>query len=356
VRSSSYARATLAVTLMRGLEQARAGGHAAEAAAAFVYLTRAPARWRRFGEAAGYIDAGIEYCARHDLEGSSPYLFAVRAECALDEGDWQSAADYAAGVLRAGGIGPATIISLAVLGRLRARRGDSGQWQVLDRALELAHDPEELGRVAPVAIARAEAAWLEGRNEVALEQTEVAWPAVLARGDPWLTGELALWRRRAGSDETPAKEVAEPYARALAGDWREASRLWAELGCPYEAALAAAEGDDEDCRGALEALHRLGATATAKVVAHAMRERGTRGLPRGPLPQTSRNPAQLTAREVEVLDLVADGLRNAEIAERLFVSVRTVDHHVSAILRKLDVESRTQVAGAAARLGVGTQR
>ena len=341
--------------LMRGLELARGGGHAAEAAAALVYLARGAARRMDFEEAGRYIDAGIEHCDRHDLEGTRPYLFAVRAEIALEQGDWQRAADSAGLVLRAGGVGPATVVSLAVLGRLRARRGDSGQWPVLDRALALADT--ELHRLTIVAVARVEAGWLEGRNEAVLEETQAAWEVALARADPWITGELALWRRRAGSDETPAKtRVAEPYALALAGDWGGAARLWAERGCRYEAALALAEGDEDDCRLALETLHGLGATATAKVVARRMRERGAHSLPRGPLPQTSRNPAQLTGREVEVLDLLIDGLRNAEIAERLFVSVRTVDHHVSSILRKLDVDSRSQVAGAAARLGLGPQR
>ena len=115
---------------------------------------------------------------------------------------------------------------------------------------------------------------------------------MLAGGDPWQIGELAQWRRRAGSDEELPKGIAEPFALALAGDWRGASALWAELGCPYEAALAAAEGDDVHRRRALEALHALGAGATAKIVARRMRERGVRGLPRGPRPQTSAEPGR----------------------------------------------------------------
>ena len=136
-------------------------------------------------------------------------------------------------------------MALAVLGRLRARRGDSGQWTLLDKGLELAERTRELNRIVPVAAARAEAAWLEGRDAAALEETTLAWELVLAGpGDPWQIGELAQWRRRAGSDEELPKGIAKPFALALAGDWRGASALWAELGCPYEAALAAAEGDD----------------------------------------------------------------------------------------------------------------
>lgn len=342
--------------LTRAIELARDNGHPWEASQALVYRAAAATRRREFADAARYIDVGIEYCDRNDAEGARPYLFAMRAQRELDQGDWGRAAESAAVVIRQGGLGPATVMSLAILGRLRARRGDSGAWEALDRALALAQRSGEFHRTGPVAIARAEAAWLDGRPDAALDETQAVWPDAVEKGEPWLLGDLTVWRHRAGSDDPSPRELPQPFARELAGDWREAARLWEELGCPYNAALAMAQGDDDACRRALDDLHRLGAGAAAQLVARKMRERGARSLPRGPVAKTRSNPAQLTAREIEVLELVSDGLRNAEIAERLFVSVRTVDHHVSAILRKLDVGSRAQVAGAAARLGIGNQR
>jgi DNA-binding NarL/FixJ family response regulator len=135
--------------------------------------------------------------------------------------------------------------------------------------------------------------------------------------------------------------------------WRAAER-WSELGCPYEAALALAESDDDPgaVRESLDELHRLGARPASALVARRLRRRGVRGLPRGPRPQTRENPAGLTPRELEVLALVAEGLRNAQIAQRLVVSQKTVDHHVSAVLRKLDVHTRGEAGAAAARLGL----
>jgi DNA-binding NarL/FixJ family response regulator len=75
-------------------------------------------------------------------------------------------------------------------------------------------------------------------------------------------------------------------------------------------------------------------------------------LPRGPRPSTRENPAGLTAREVEVLVLLRSGLGNAEIAKQLFLSSKTVEHHISAILRKLGVRTRLEATAEAARLGL----
>ena len=72
----------------------------------------------------------------------------------------------------------------------------------------------------------------------------------------------------------------------------------------------------------------------------------------GPRSATRRNPARLTSREVQVLGLIADGLRNSEIAARLFLSEKTVDHHVSSVLRKLGVQTRRQAAEHASRAGI----
>lgn len=132
--------------------------------------------------------------------------------------------------------------------------------------------------------------------------------------------------------------------------------LWTEIGCPYEAALALADASDESVlRRSLEALQCLGAVPASTIVARRLRQRGVRGLQRGPRPSTRKNPARLTAREVEVLTLVAEGLRNADIAERLFLSAKTIDHHVSSILGKLGVRTRSEASTEAARLGVTPQ-
>src|SRR5262249_43989978 len=98
-------------------------------------------------------------------------------------------------------------------------------------------------------------------------------------------------------------------------------------------------------------LQSLGAQPAAAAVARRLRERGVR-VARGPRPSTRDNPAQLTAREVEVLALVAEGLRNADIARRLNVSEQTVGHHISAMLRKLDVRTRGEAGATAVRLGL----
>ena len=243
------------------------------------------------------------------------------------------------------------IQALSVIGRLRARRGDPGTWAPLDEALGLAG--HELQRLEPVATARAEAAWLTGDPARVAGETDAVLELARRCEAPWVIGELLCWRRRAGVEEEPGGAVAEPYALELAGAYEEASERWAALGCPYEAALALAGASDEALlRRSLDELLALGAGAAAAIVGRRLRERGAANLPRVPRAATRENPAQLTARELEVLALLAEGLRNRDIAGRLFLSTKTVDHHVSAILRKLGARSRGEAAVQASRLGL----
>ena len=245
-------------------------------------------------------------------------------------------------------------MALTTLGLVRARRGDPEADAPLSEEHALAWPTEELFRAAPVVAARAEAAWLAGETAAVEQETDAALSLALQRQAPWVVGELACWRWRAGlRDRLPPGAAAEPYALSLAGEAAQAAKVWRELGCPYEAALALADGDAaEPLRRAHEELQALGARPAAAIVARKLRERGVRGVPRGPRPRTRANPAGLTARELEVLALLARGLRNAAIADELVVSEKTVDHHVSAVLRKLDVRTRGEAAAEAARLGL----
>jgi DNA-binding CsgD family transcriptional regulator len=212
---------------------------------------------------------------------------------------------------------------------------------------------DEIDWAGPVALAGAEIAWLEGNAEQIGEITSAAFEmARTATAVPWILGALAGWRARAGLQiDLGDAELPEPWALELAGRHDDAAAAWERLGRPYESAVVLGLGGDR-IEEAHARLRDLGAAAPAAIFARRLRESGVRGISRGPRPSTRENPANLTPREVEVLSLVADGLSNAEIAQRLHLSVRTVGHHVSSILRKLDVPSRARAGVEAARLGI----
>jgi DNA-binding CsgD family transcriptional regulator len=334
---------SLALALDAGLEE--------HVARAYTNLGASAVDGRDYPLADRHLAAGIAYCTEHDLDSWRLYMTGYRARSELDQGRWDAAAVSATSVVAHPGVAaPSRITPLVVLGRLRARRGDPDPWTPLEEALELATATGEVQRLAPVAIARAEARWLAGEPEKVDAETAAALALALEHGDRWSTGELQAWRRRAGlEDEIAPEAVAAPFQPELGAE--AAAELWRALGCPYEAALTMAESEEGQRRG-LRELQQLGARPAANVVARALRQRGVRDVHRGPRAATRSNPAGLTARELEVLALVAAGLRNAEIAARLFLAEKTVAHHVSAILRKLGAGTRSHAAAEASRLGI----
>jgi DNA-binding CsgD family transcriptional regulator/tetratricopeptide (TPR) repeat protein len=342
-------------TLERSLDVAVANALHTDAARSLSILASTAVAARRHRLAEHYAQAAVEHCTKHGLERDRRYALAARARLELDQGRWDDAVETAESVRRV----PRTsvtprIAALTVLALVHARRGNGCEQDLLDEAWELAEPTRELPRFGPVAAARAEAAWLRGDAAGVAAATDDALPEALERHASGLAGELLAWRLRAGLvvDTVPAR-VPPPYAAQLAGDWAGAAETWRRLESPYEAALALADAESEaPLREALTELRRLGAAPVEASVRRRLRGLGARGVPRGPRPATQRNPGGLTGRELEVLGLLATGLPNSEIASRLVLSRRTVDHHVSAILHKLDVRSRVDAVAEAQRLSL----
>jgi DNA-binding CsgD family transcriptional regulator len=339
--------------LERSLELARTAGLEEHVGLAYLNMVWAAGRTRTHAAIEQALREGLEYCSERGLLIWRRYLVAFQARMALDRGQWSEAVDLASDLLRDPRVQNPRVPGLIVQGLVRARRGDPEVWPPLDRALQRADQSGELQFIGPVAAARAEAAWLEGNLDAVRPATAAALELARQRQAAWVVGELACWRWRAGVDEPIVDGVAEPYALEMSGQWRQAADFWAGRGCPYESALALASAPEQDAlRQALDELQRLGARPAAGIVARRLRELGARGLPRGPRVGTRANAAQLTARQLEILELLTQGLRNAEIAERLYLSARTVDHHVSAILDKLGARTRTEATRQAAELGI----
>jgi len=320
----------------------------------------------RFAEADRYLCAAITYANEHDLgvlDFWRHWAVAWLALTRLFQGRWDDAAEHAVSVLQIATAAADTletpaprvvptsfrsasyvrIPALIGLGRVRARRGDPQVAPILDEALALSPPSGPFQFLGPLRAARAEAAWLTGDRHQAGAEARAAYDVVVRQGLRWQAGELAYWLWRAGELTEPPATAAEPFALQIRGDWAGAAAAWDALGCPYEAARARAESDDETAmRESWATFDRLGARPELAIVTQRLRDISARNLPRGPRPSTRANASRLTAREMDVLLLIEEGRSNAEAAERLYLSPKTVEHHVSSIFAKLSVSSRKQ--------------
>ena len=342
--------------LERSLSLARQAGFDDHVARALANLAWSALTSGQLSLAHRYLADGISFTSERDLTAMELYLRAGRATLRAHQGDWDEAVSEASDVMEKPSATPLTrIVALTVLGRLRSRRGENADAQ-LDAALELADKTGETQRLGPVRAARAEAAWLAGDPDRVAAEVGAVSGAVVKQRDRWVAGELAVYLDRVGrlSDSLlGSADLPKPFVHELAGDVAGAARCWEDRGFPLEAARAQARSaDEESLRRAFATFDRLGAHVEAGMVVQRLRQVGVRSLPRGRRPQTRSNPVGLTARELEILKLVVQGRRDAEIATELFLSKKTVGHHVSSILAKLDVRSRTEAADTVARLGI----
>ncbi len=335
--------------LLRSLELSRANDLQFDIALALLMLGSGLGEMYELEAAEGWLREHIGYAEERDLDAA--YTRAWLGTTFVYRGRWDEGALLAQDVLGATSV-VARITALVTLGRARARRGDPGVAEALDQALDLATSGGHLQRLGHIHSARAEAAWLAGDVDRTAAEARAVYDLAVAKRHLWFAGELAYWQWKSCTVDEAPTWIAEPYRLQIGGDAAAAADAWLRRGCPYEAARALADTDDVGALlKALDEFERLGARPAAEGTRRKLRARGA-SVPRGPRPSTRANPAALTTRELEVLELVAEGLRNAEIADRLVLSPRTVDHHVSAILRKLGVRTRGQAAAEGSRLGL----
>ena len=342
------------LTLMQqALDVAVAGRLQPQAGRAYANMHAIYAAQRRLDEAERCFAEGIAYCDEHDIGTYGTCLRGERTSTLEKRGRWDEAASLGEELLAGSGASPVNRINpLMSLGKIRARRGETAARDRLDEAVAAADGTGEPQWIISARLASAEGHWLEGKPDSAARDAELA-DDVCALGDAWDRGAVAAWLRRTGSRRPPREDLAGPYRRLADGDGEQAARLWLGLGCPYEAALALYDcGQEAALRQALTIFTGLGAAAAAQLTRHKMRMLGIRSIPAGPRTATRADPLGLTRREREVLDLICAGHTNAEIAAKLFISPKTVDHHVSAVLAKLDAPTREVAAAHAARLGL----
>jgi DNA-binding CsgD family transcriptional regulator/tetratricopeptide (TPR) repeat protein len=389
-------------TMDEALRVALEAGDTEDACRAYVNITWHLLDWFRLDEAERYLTAAMKLAGDDEFLGFLAYMQVEQARLALARGEWEEAVRHAEPVVD--GPAPTKCAALTLLARIRIRRGEPGAADLLGPAWEIAVQVDEMQRLGPVAAARAEDAWLRGDLAAVRDIVTPVHAEAERLNDANHLPELGYWMATAGqtaSGGTPAATAAavlpdapvvpgapaaaaasaaaaapvltgapavadapdaddgsgaagaHPYTLQAAGRWRDAAAAWAAAGCPYERAAALAESPDPaDLLTALALLDDLDARPLASVLRGRLKSLGVTRIPRGPLEETRANPAGLTARQIDVLRLLAQGHSNAQIARQLVVSVRTVDSHVAALLGKLGAHDRHDAAARAAELGM----
>jgi DNA-binding CsgD family transcriptional regulator len=298
------------------------------------------------------LEEGINYCEERDIDSLKLYMLGWKARLNLETGNWNEAFAIASNLLKKENLPPVIKIgALTVVATIKIRRGEQDPLPLLLEAKKLAFVTTELQRIVPALIALLEYEWASGKRCIEQEVLHETMNMFLHLEKISKKCRFFFWIDKM-KEHYP--EIREKYRSSLSTEKtaQQDSVSWEELGCPYEEALSLFDGTDDDKRKALLIMQQLNASAIYEKLKMEMRSSGIKKIPRGLRESTRANPAQLTNRELDVLHLLKKGIQNKEIAEALFISPKTVDHHISSILFKLDVNSRSKAVTEAARLGI----
>jgi ATP/maltotriose-dependent transcriptional regulator MalT len=328
------------------------GGHLEIAARAYTNLSFEQMLAREpSDQALAVLDEALAFMEDHDFASHAFDIRARQAAIKVALGRWDDAeAELRSLRQTTDQHGVIDLIALESLARIALRRGDPDADHLLQSSWMLAQRSGATPYIGLLGVIRIEQTWLEGTGDVVERLADLP----LERLRPRLRAEVLRYAQLAGARIEAAPDLAEPWASAVRGDWRAAADQWRAEERPYELAVELyASGEVEPALEALRIFDQLGAAPAARLTRHRLREAGVRSLPRGPRAATREHPAGLTERQAEVLELLVQGMTNPEIADRLVLSVRTVDHHVAAVLQKLGVGSRQEAAARAAALDYG---
>ncbi|NNC63483.1 MAG: LuxR family transcriptional regulator, partial [Gammaproteobacteria bacterium] len=323
------------------------------AARVYTNLAEYGVDFKDFELAERIVREGISFDTQHDLDSWTHYLVGRLAQLRMEQGRLHDAETIAVGVME---LGQLTLLmqlpALIVLGRVRLRLGKADAYELASRALQDAMATDEVQYMIPARFTLVEAAWLDDSPNKAGEHLQSLVAIDSAELHLWNTADLCIWSHRLGF-ELPGgydADLPAPYAAELEGDFAGAAREWDALGVPYAAALALlqerGEGTAESIAGAIKRLEKIGAAGTIAKARRIADELGlARQMPkarRGPYKGARNHPLGLTKREQDVLRLVAEGASNREISDKLKRSTRTIEHHVSSLLGKLNVSNRME--------------
>jgi DNA-binding CsgD family transcriptional regulator len=336
--------------LLEAHAAADAAGNRHEAARALVNLGYSLMSLVRPDEAMGYARWALAYARDHEVHTLRTYITVTIAWLQLRAGEWDEAERVAKAEL-AGAASVPQLLAHTVLTELAIRRGDDDAERRLGELAAQARRTGEIQRIGPALELAAEWSLTTGAPMPA-----EGFAHLLKQMKPygrlagWMPLRIAAWAAVAGLDVEYDEPMTPAHAAMMRRDWRAAADAFGAAGWYYDRALMLSLLDEEDALAEAVAIARgLGAEPLARRVTSRMRDLRIR-VPRGPREETRANPAGLTARQLEVLELLAEGLTNAEIAERLVVSPRTAEHHVAAVLAKLGATTRREAVRRASEL------